>query len=293
MAGVALLKFTQDVVIGGNGQALIGDTAHAVVASNSSNTDVASWEYEMLYVPPGSAVPLSTQGPGLTSTFTFSPDVSGSYRVRLTTVDDDGAIDKDIRVFSVPFSSGLIAPPYQGDPLPLSLAVKPDELNFSGQSFGWAGGTGQKLLHEALSLFNQQIQKWTLFTPTLQTTGGDFVLGNGSVAGRWRRSGPDHVVDVVLKVGSTTVFGTGSMIIPLAASSPPTPDTGQCIVSGANTFIPGFIRLFSGEATSFPTFGQIVAGTVRALDNATIVLANGGVISTGDRVGFFYEVPVT
>jgi hypothetical protein len=161
MAATALIKFTQNLTTDAAGRALVGDTANAVVVSNGDNSDVSTWKYELLDVPPGSAVSLATQGPGLLTTFTFGPpDVPGSYRVRLTVVGTSGETDVDIRVFAVPFPQfQLLAPPYQANPPPLPLAgagAKPDEMNFSGSARGWSGDPAQvhKLLYDALSALN-------------------------------------------------------------------------------------------------------------------------------------------
>lgn len=159
MAVSALLRFVQGPNSELAGQAVSGTlTDGACTASNGDNTGVVSWKYEMLYVPPGSAVPLTVQGPGITTTFSFTPDVAGSYRVRLTVA---GATptdsNTDIRCFCVPFPNGIIAPPYQRNPNPLPLTGtggKPDEMNVGGQPYGWDGidVPSAKLMYQVLKL---------------------------------------------------------------------------------------------------------------------------------------------
>lgn len=164
MAVTALIKFTQGANTDVPGRAVIGDmTSGGVTVTNGDNTNVVSWEYELLYVPPGSAEPLNLQGPNATPSFAFGqPDVPGSYRVKLTVRDIDGNKDIDIRNLVVPFPNrGLIAPPYQGNPLPLPVvapaattpAPKPDEMNIAGQAFGWSGDedTSRKLLYQLIA----------------------------------------------------------------------------------------------------------------------------------------------
>lgn len=148
MTATALIQITQAANVGANGQALVGNTAAAVVFSNADNTDVASWEWQLLYVPPGSAIALTTQGPGPTQTFnmgTPTAAVPGCYRVKLTVRDAAGNADVDIRCFAVPTANrSWIIPPDQRFPpqLPLTgIGAKPDELNFGGQAFGWTGDT--------------------------------------------------------------------------------------------------------------------------------------------------------
>ncbi len=137
----ALLKITQASHTDTAGRAVKGTlTDGTVVFSNGDNTNVSSWKYEVLNVPPGSAIPLTVQGPGGASTFTMAqPDVPGSYRIRLTVIHNDLSTDVDIRNLVVPFTHGLMCPPYQGNPLPLSIVLKPDEMNIGGQTNGWMG----------------------------------------------------------------------------------------------------------------------------------------------------------
>jgi hypothetical protein len=157
MAVQALIQFTQGPNFEPAGQAVAGTLVDgACTVSNGNNTGVVTWKYEMLYVPPGSALPLTVQGPSATPTFMFTPDVAGTYRLRLT-VAGLVAVDSnvDMRCFCVPFPNGIIAPPYQRNPpaLPLTGAGgKPDEMNIAGQPFGWdgIGAPAAKLLFQAL-----------------------------------------------------------------------------------------------------------------------------------------------
>lgn len=159
MAATALIQITQAANVGADGQALKGDTAADVVFSNADDTDVVLWKWELLYRPPGSAVPLVVQGPNTTSTFNMGTPTAakpGCYRVRLTVTDASGKEDVDIRCFAVPTTvRGWIIPPDQREPPPLPLigtGAKPDELNFGGQAFGWQGddNVARKLLHQIL-----------------------------------------------------------------------------------------------------------------------------------------------
>lgn len=155
----ALLQITQAANVGNDGEALVGDTAAAVVFSNADDTDVILWKYQLHYRPPGSAVPLVTQGPNSTSTFNMGTPTAakpGCYRVQLTVTDALGNEDTDIRCFAVPTTNrDWIIPPDQRNPPPLPLegvGAKPDECNFGGQTFGWTGddNAARKLLHAIL-----------------------------------------------------------------------------------------------------------------------------------------------
>jgi len=116
--------------------------------------------YELLYVPPGSALVVHSQGPNATPTFNMGTPTAGKpgcYRVRLTVTDSSGRQDVDIRNFGLPTpNNGWIIPPDQRLPVPLPLigtGSKPDEMNFGGQAFGWAGdnNTARKLLYGILT----------------------------------------------------------------------------------------------------------------------------------------------
>jgi len=160
MAATALLKFTQSAVTGTAGQAYVGLAGTPVTVENGNNTDVQSWKIELLYARPPSFLEVSPGTPTVLATadsstpsVSFTPDVPGSYRIRLFVYDQPGLTgneDQDIRNFIVPTSSrGLVIPPFQSlpDPLPLpgsspppgSPPEKPDEMNYGGQPYGWAG----------------------------------------------------------------------------------------------------------------------------------------------------------
>lgn len=148
----ALIRFTQGANTAAAGVALVGALTTTVVASNGDNSGIVRWTYQLVDVPPGSAVSKAVQS-GATATFSFAPDVRGSYRLMLITERSNGAIDVDIRVFSVPLANGRIVPPYQGNPRPRPLAgagAKPDEMNFGGQERGYAGSPEHRMLDALL-----------------------------------------------------------------------------------------------------------------------------------------------
>lgn len=158
MAAVALIKFAQGLNIGLPGVALQGSPSVIVDIENDSAIDIQSWKIDMVYVPPGSLVPMGTMATGNSNTpfAQFTPDsVPGSYRVLLTVyagLNQTGQSNKDIRCFAVPDSNGFIFPPYQQLPpkLPVLgsgiIGEKPDEMNFGGQPYGWDGVGTEGLL---------------------------------------------------------------------------------------------------------------------------------------------------
>lgn len=85
MAATALIKFTQGSTVGPDGQALFGVVDEAVHISNVDNTDVVSWQIDLAYADPASALYASigtafASGNSSTPAAEFTPDVSGSYR---------------------------------------------------------------------------------------------------------------------------------------------------------------------------------------------------------------------
>lgn len=148
----ALIKFTQGATVGADGQALFGTTGTLVSIANAVNSGITSWKVELLSAPAGSALALgvvASSSNGTTPAATFTPDVRGPYRWRLSVwagpswIGDP--IDIDIRVFSVKETNGLARPAPQLWPRPLpplssgEFGAKPDEHNFAGQGSGYAG----------------------------------------------------------------------------------------------------------------------------------------------------------
>jgi hypothetical protein len=142
MAAVADLEFTQGPNTDVPGRAVVGTLTDGVCnISNGINADIASWEIELLYSPPGSAVAPGVLAAAVSNTpaAAFTPDVSGCFRIRERVLDAFGVQNEDIRNFGIPNFRGIIVPPPQFDPLPIDISLKANELNFGGQAFGWAG----------------------------------------------------------------------------------------------------------------------------------------------------------
>jgi len=161
MSASALLKFSQGLNVGADGEALLGVTNENVVLHNVDNAGVKSWQIDLVAADAGSTLtPIdgyAWSDSNSTPTATFDPDWSGSYRWVLKVWDVINRVgdptDVDIRVFSIPELNGSIVPPSQVYPSPLPdprtglAGAKPNELNFSGQLDGWAGnGWGDGLL---------------------------------------------------------------------------------------------------------------------------------------------------
>lgn len=134
MAVASTVKFVQGLNVGTPGVALFGVLATPVVVSNGDNTGVVRWKFEVLDVPPGSAVPMGVVQDGALSTYGFAPDVRGGYLVRLTVFSTGNAEQSvDTRCFGVKEVSTRFIPPF------MPIDVRGDlPLNFLGQLRGWA-----------------------------------------------------------------------------------------------------------------------------------------------------------
>lgn len=250
MTAVALTRFTQGAP-GIAGQAFVGTIAGgAVTVANNNNADVASWRITMLYVPPGSAVATGVldSGNGATPSASFTPDVPGPYRVMVEVFESSGqsgARSTDIRCFGVRNTRGFIAPPYQKNPDPLPLpssglpTAKPDEQNYDGQVFGWAGNGSDGQLNHFLTAYDDghfATVGATPFSPTalsapvsvvnLSTIGGNAVVNlpsaNVRVGQRFRVVAFGGAIGNIVTInapGGHTIAGLASIVVLAGASA--------------------------------------------------------------------------
>jgi hypothetical protein len=128
------VKFVQGALIGTAGISLFGKSGALVTCSNGNDTGVTAWKWEIVDVPPGSSVPLTVQGPGPTSTITFTPDIPGSYLVRLTTYLLLIPLGVDESSFTIASATGRYLPPFMGGIQTTAQRI----LNFASQQRGWA-----------------------------------------------------------------------------------------------------------------------------------------------------------
>jgi len=183
MAATALIKFTQGLVVGADGQALLGVSGASVHVSNVVNTDVQSWQVDLVYVDPRSSLVAAdayATGNNSTPSADFTPDSSGSYRVVLKVWENPSRtgdpVSVDIRVFSILEEFGLLVPPSQVWPLPLPdprsglATARPGEMNFAAQLHGWAGNGTDGLLNEAVRRVDSSGAVKTLPFPRVHTT---------------------------------------------------------------------------------------------------------------------------
>lgn len=300
MAVSALIRFVQGPNSGPAGQAVSGTlTDGACIVSNGNNSSVLTWHYEMLYVPPDSAVPLTSQGPGALSTFSFTPDVAGTYRVRLTVAGPTpGMINTDIRCFCVPFPNGTIAPPYQRNPAPLPLSGaggKPDELNIDGQRHGWSGinSSSAKFMYRVLKELDETLGAGTSLLPrngSLAMT-GDLNLGTNLIS-----NAKGLVIDYTSNTGLWPILFQSSAVYTNGITQ-----GHNCIRInnvGLNNNQPTFRITYNVETTSYGNVGfiienlggthvptQVFAGSCEILANNSTVNAYNGKGEWGQASG--------
>lgn len=126
----AILRFTQNAVVGTSGEAYLGVVSLPVTVANHDNTGVSNWKFEMVDVPAGSGVAVGTMVDGLTQTTAFTPDVSGCYLVRLTVTDASGHRTRSTPLaFGILEANGCLIPPF---------GAIDKSLNFGGQTRGWS-----------------------------------------------------------------------------------------------------------------------------------------------------------
>ncbi len=238
MAAVALIVLTQGPNTDIGGRAVIGTlTDGACNVANDNNVGVASWSIELLDVPPNSAlVPgVLNAGTSPTPNATFTPDVPGTYRIRLIVNGTGGETDVDIRCFGVRNVRGFIVPPYQKNPDPLPLTgtgSKPDEQNYGGQARGWTGSRTSGGLEQHFETYDDLQPRQVTATPfsagttnqaplfyiDLITIGSNsvFNLPSGALVGRRYRvltaTGSPYSAEV-FPPGGHTIDGQASVVL--------------------------------------------------------------------------------
>lgn len=130
MVATANIIITQNALTNGPGVSMIGAGGLLVSLSNLSDVGIVQWVWELLDVPEGSALVPGVIGVAATSSFTPDlPETPGCYKIKLSVQGSDGSTDCDVRNFAVATGQGWILPP---------LRASADELNFPGNTRGWA-----------------------------------------------------------------------------------------------------------------------------------------------------------
>ena len=74
------------------------------------------------------------------------------------------------------------------------------------------------------------VDTWTSYTPTWSSSGTQPVLNNGTITGKYIRSGKFVTANVNLTMGGTTTFGTGTYFLSLPITAASTADVGAALI---------------------------------------------------------------
>lgn len=323
MAAVALLKFSQGLTIGADGQALKGEIGTAVSVENSSNVDVASWQIDLVYSDPASsvlpAIPYAFSDNSSVPLAIFTPDVTGCYRFVLkvwTIPNRAGApADTDIRMFTVPEPFGLVAPPAQLWPIPLPVPQsgqpgnKPNEFNYGGQPDGWAGnGADDGLLNDLIRRVDKglgpparqevipvSIDGQTSFTLSQPTTSDSTV--EMWVNGVKQAYGVDYSVvgAAVTYTGATSILTTDVLefwyvISVIHATNSTRQETLPVTINGQTAFTLGLPTASNGTVEMFLNSGKMQYGVDYTVNGAAVTYSGAIPLQTTDIVEFWYII---
>ena len=169
-----------------------------------------------------------------------------------------------------------------------------------------AGQSIQAVVDEAfvgavdLKVDTNNISAWQSYMPTWYNSTTNPSVGNGSISGKWRRVGSDMEGEVIIRVGSTTTFGTGTImsvdipsgysadtsVIDSVESSPGT----WAALDTAVTRYDGILRMegttnklflmVRRRATTYPTINEGMTGTLPFT------------MSNGDVITIRYKIPI-
>lgn len=117
-------------------------------------------------------------------------------------------------------------------------------------------------LNEMVTLWGNITAAWSTYTPTWASSGTAVSLSNGTISGRYMSVGKLGFVDILLTMGSSTTFGTGTYSITLpagwtAAGATNTPvGSVECVDTSVTTSFIGVAKVLSGATTlGFSTHG--------------------------------------
>lgn len=204
----AKIQFAQGVNVGNVGEALVGSTGAAVVASDGNATPdaVSHYRWTWIDVPSLSAFPLGfiTEGPA--SSISFVPDAEGDYHLMLEAFGVTGFKTVDRRVFRVELPSTRALPAFDAEA---------DALNFGGQTRGW----------------KPDMEKWLLYVESLVSPGHSSVGPQGAmqvagaVAGTFATAtnlfaGQVGSVPYIAWAATANVASSGLLRLPFVANGP-------------------------------------------------------------------------
>lgn len=142
---------------------------------------------------------------------------------------------------------------------------------------------------DALWLFGTRNVAYRSYTPILKGTATPFTLGNGSLAGRWRRDGRKITGKVSFTMGSTSVAPAGTLVVTVpvpgeASAVAQDPVIGHLAIKDASP-VAFYYRVPAWNSGLTSLIFYTEAGVVTTTNGAPITLATGDVLT----VTFQYE----
>lgn len=115
--------------------------------------------------------------------------------------------------------------------------------------------TGALMNQEIRDQFNSMFAAWSSYTPTWTGATTNPVINNGSIVGRYIKIGRTVTAEVILTMGSSTTYGSGSQEIgvPFTAASAIVSYLGTARFTGASTWL-GQTYLILGSSSMQVTF---------------------------------------
>lgn len=123
----------------------------------------------------------------------------------------------------------------------------------------------------------------TAYTPAWTSDGTLPTLGNGTLTGRYRLTGKELDLQILLQSGNTSTYGTSTYRLSLPASMTTviTPQVATAVYTHAGTDYP-LIAMINGSASTF-TFRQASANAVVS-NLVPVTMASGDSINLSGRI---------
>ena len=254
MAVVASLKFQQGATISPVNEALeVTTTGGAVTLSNRDNSNVTNWKYEFLDISTVGTTAL-TEGvkqDSATPTYSFTPDANGGcILVKLTVTDSvSGASASHTLALVIRNPENTFAIPPFG--------AKSTNINFGGQTDGWAALTKQHLAFVQRFSDDQDLSAGTQNTIWVAKANGYF---------EQRKLTISQLGDVASAARGDVFYYNGTSIVRLGAGT-----SGQFLKTLGTGADPAWADVTVVNGTTFGAGGSLTVGQVLRVTGAGAV----------------------